>query len=119
MNFLVDMNLSPDWAEFLTGAGFTAVHWSDEGPPTALDRDLTAWAADRGLIVVTAGIDAAAWSAPDGHKGPGVLLLGQGDLTPDRRGGAVLAAIHKAREPLSAGAVVVLTGEDVQVQRRA
>ena len=26
MNILIDMNLSPAWADFLTGAGFTAVH---------------------------------------------------------------------------------------------
>jgi predicted nuclease of predicted toxin-antitoxin system len=39
MNFLVDMNLSPNWADFLNEAGHIAVHWSNVGAPTAGDHN--------------------------------------------------------------------------------
>ncbi|QEH32444.1 hypothetical protein OJF2_09150 [Aquisphaera giovannonii] len=42
IQILIDMNLSPDWAGFLTGAGWPAVHWSTVGDPAAADRDIDA-----------------------------------------------------------------------------
>ena len=35
MRFLVDMNLSPRWVDFLAAAGHEAAHWSDVGAPDA------------------------------------------------------------------------------------
>jgi predicted nuclease of predicted toxin-antitoxin system len=40
MRFLVDMNLSPMWVEFLATAGYEAVHWSDVGERNAPDREI-------------------------------------------------------------------------------
>jgi len=98
MNFLVDMNLSPSWAEFLSGAGFTAVHWSDEGAPNASDHELMHWAAERDYIVLTADLDfAAILAATEGHR-PSVILVRNDILTPAVLGGAVLAAIHQAKD---------------------
>lgn len=53
MKVLVDMNLSPDWAEFLTAAGFQAVHWSNVGPGDAPDDELMQWAANHDHVVLT------------------------------------------------------------------
>jgi len=36
MKLLLDMNLSPTLAELLAQHGFTAVHWTTVGLPTAL-----------------------------------------------------------------------------------
>jgi len=104
MNFLVDMNLSASWTDFLTGAGHTAVDWSDEGPPDASDHALLAWAADRDYVILTADLGLAA--LPAAAKRPGVMILACGDLTPDALGYAVLAAIHDAGEALAAGDVI-------------
>jgi predicted nuclease of predicted toxin-antitoxin system len=38
MKILVDMNLSPGWASFLTEMGFEAIHWS--GIPTVDEIDV-------------------------------------------------------------------------------
>jgi predicted nuclease of predicted toxin-antitoxin system len=40
MKFLVDMNLSPSWVNFLCDAGFPAVHWSKVGSGDAPDIEL-------------------------------------------------------------------------------
>jgi predicted nuclease of predicted toxin-antitoxin system len=40
MKFLVDMNLSPLWVQFLTNRGFEAVHWSTVGQPSAPDPEI-------------------------------------------------------------------------------
>jgi predicted nuclease of predicted toxin-antitoxin system len=47
MKILVDMNLSPGWANFLTERGFESTHWSDVGPGAALDTQLMQWAGSR------------------------------------------------------------------------
>ena len=51
MKFLVDMNLSPSWVDFLARAGFEAVHWSDVGVGEASDFELMQWAAERDHVV--------------------------------------------------------------------
>ena len=68
MNFLIDMNLPASWTDFLTGAGHTAVDWSDEGPPDASDHALLAWAADRDYVILTADLDLAALPVLDGAE---------------------------------------------------
>ena len=104
MNFVVDMNCPEGWVEFLTGAGFTAVHWSEEGPPNAPDAAVLQWAAERGYVVLTAGWDGTAAGA--GHARPGVVSMGRGALVPEPLGAAVLAALRDGRPGLVRGAVI-------------
>jgi predicted nuclease of predicted toxin-antitoxin system len=40
MKILVDMNLSPRWAELLANAGCTAIHWSTVGRGDAPDTEI-------------------------------------------------------------------------------
>ena len=40
LKFLVDMNLSPQWAPVLWKQGWQAVHWSTIGHPGASDEDI-------------------------------------------------------------------------------
>ena len=112
MNFVIDMNCPDGWVEFLTGAGFTAVHWSEEGPPNAPDAAVLQWAAERGYVVLTAGWDGTAFDAVS--RQPGVLLMSGGALLPDTLGGAVLAAIRDARTDLERGAVITIGGADAR-----
>ncbi len=49
MKFLVDMNLSPGWIDFLVSSGFQAVHWSSIGRGDEPDLDVMRWAADTGI----------------------------------------------------------------------
>ncbi len=116
MNILVDMNLSPNWADFLTGAGFTAVHWSAEGAPNASDHELMQWAAQRDYIVLTADLDFAAILAATESNRPSVILVRNDILTPDALGNAVLAVIQQAKDELLAGAIVSVDAERARVR---
>jgi len=35
MRFLIDMNLTPRWVQYLRSAGYEAIHWSSVGPLSA------------------------------------------------------------------------------------
>jgi predicted nuclease of predicted toxin-antitoxin system len=106
MNFLVDMNLSPRWADYLTNSGFLAAHWSALGSPTASDRELMHWAAQRGYIVLTADLDFPAILAATAGGSPSVVVLRGDDLTPAALGASLLAAIRQMKPELSAGAIL-------------
>jgi len=108
MNFLIDMNVPPSWADFLTGAGHTAVDWSDEGPPDAPDRDVFGWAAERHYILLTADL---ASDAVLGASAAGVIILPCDVLTPEALGHAVLAAIHRWSAELAAGVVIAVDAD--------
>ncbi len=56
MRFVVDVNLSPEWAQLLTGQGYVA-YWRDVGAVEALDDDILIWAAEDDRIVFTADLD--------------------------------------------------------------
>jgi hypothetical protein len=51
MRFLVDMNLSPRWVDFLAAAGHEAVHWMDVGGPNAPDREILEHARRDGQVI--------------------------------------------------------------------
>jgi predicted nuclease of predicted toxin-antitoxin system len=106
MKILVDMNLSPGWVSFLTGAGIEAVHWSEVGSGNAPDSDLMQWAAERGYIVLTADLDFGAILAASQRIGPSVIQVRNDILTPRAIGGAVVAAIQQSRQELLDGALV-------------
>ena len=116
MNFLVDMNLSPNWVGFLTGAGFTAVHWSAEGAPNASDHELMQWAAQHEYIVLTADLDFAAILAATERRRPSVILVRSAILTPEALGNAVLTAIQQAKNELVAGAIVSVDAERARLR---
>jgi predicted nuclease of predicted toxin-antitoxin system len=106
MRFLVDMNLSPRWARFLSDTGFEAVHWSDVGPIHAPDRDLLRWAAEREYVVVTADLDFGAILAASADNRPSVVQIRADILTPDAIGPMVRNAIDQAHQALLNGALV-------------
>jgi predicted nuclease of predicted toxin-antitoxin system len=55
--FIIDMNLTPRWVEYLSDAGYECVHWSRIGPANASDRHICAYAREQGFIVLTNDLD--------------------------------------------------------------
>lgn len=72
---LVDMNLSPRWCDALRHRGIEARHWCECGAATAPDREIMAFAASGGWIVLTHDLDFGAILAASGAIGPSVSLL--------------------------------------------
>lgn len=44
MKILIDMNLSPEWVDYLQREGYIATHWRDIGSFEAKDIEITKWA---------------------------------------------------------------------------
>ena len=57
MKALLDMNLSPRWAELLSEKGIESLHWYKIGAPDASDMEIMAYAHDNNYIVLTCDLD--------------------------------------------------------------
>lgn len=117
MKLLVDMNLSPRWAEALTQAGFAATHWSNIGAASAPDGDILAYAHTHDLVLLTHDLDFSAILAATGGDAPSVVQLRAANLAPEVLAPTLAAALRSAREALADGAVLSVSRDRVRVGR--
>ena len=108
LKFLIDMNLSPQWAPVLEKHGWQAVHWAAIGAQGASDEEIMAWARARQYVVFTHDLDFGAMLALSHEAGPSVLQIRAEDTLPDYLEGPVVAALNQHEADLSAGALVVV-----------
>ena len=108
MRFLVDMNLSPRWVDFLATAGHEAVHWVDVGEPNAPDREILEQAHRNGQVILTQDLDFGTLLAVGGLATPSVIQFRAQAVLPSDVGEQLLAAIEVARTHLEAGALVTV-----------
>jgi len=108
MNFVVDMNLSPDWCAVLRRHGHTCKHWSEVGEPGASDATLLAWARDHGFVVVTHDLDFGAILAATRAEAPSVIQCRTQDLLPAAMEEVLLSAIKQYATGLAAGALIIV-----------
>lgn len=116
MKFLIDMNLSPVWVDFLIGKGFEAVHWSAVGKAGAPDEEVMRWAAERDHVVVTADLDFPAVLAATRRRSPSVVLIRSDALSPQSVGRVFVAAIRRAELELKSGAIVSIDAARARVR---
>jgi predicted nuclease of predicted toxin-antitoxin system len=108
MKFLIDMNLSPLWIPFLNQKGFEATHWSDVGPPTALDTEIMEYASSREYVIFTHDLDFGRLLAVRSSGGPSVVQIRTQDVLPSAVGDVVVNALKAAHAHLDAGALVTI-----------
>lgn len=108
MKVVVDMNLSPEWAGFLSHHGVEAVHWSQVGDARADDRTILAWARGHAALVFTNDLDFGRILALTSADGPSVLQVRNEDLLPEAIGRDVLHALQENEDALASGALLVL-----------
>jgi predicted nuclease of predicted toxin-antitoxin system len=108
MKIVIDMNLSPNWAGFLQGAGIEAAHWSDIGAADALDFTIMEHASLNGSVILTHDLDFGAILAATGGKAPSVVQIRAGDLSISVIGDQIVAALRQAQAALKAGALVTV-----------
>lgn len=104
MKLLVDMNLSPSWADRLVRHGFEAVHWSTIGAATAPDVEILAWANEHEFVLITNDLDFSAILAGGAVRGPSVIQLRTQDLLSDLAVRIVAKALQAHREDIKRGA---------------
>jgi predicted nuclease of predicted toxin-antitoxin system len=102
------MNLSPLWIPFLAERGFTAVHWSTVGQPSAADSEIFDFAAANDWIVFTHDLDFGMLLATLRTSKPSVIQVRAQDVLPYAIGDIVVRAIQTAKPNLEAGALVTV-----------
>jgi predicted nuclease of predicted toxin-antitoxin system len=108
MKILIDMNLSPAWTGVFEATGWDAVHWSDVGDPSAADREVMAWARDRGYIVFTHDLDFGTLLALTRAGQPSVVQVRTQDVTPSHLGAILTGVLREHEQLLTAGAIVTI-----------
>lgn len=108
MKLLVDMNLSPKWADHLRQAGFEAAHWSKLGAANATDHEIMAYARRSGHVVLTHDLDFSSILAATGGDGPSVVQVRSDDVSPESIGEPVVRALRQMAAELRAGALVMI-----------
>ena len=108
LQFLVDMNLSPQWVSVLQNHGWQAVHWSSIGDPGASDKDIMDWARNHQYVVFTHDLDFGTMLAFSHEAGPSVLQVRVEDPLPDYLEETVVAALNQHGADLTTGAMVVV-----------
>ena len=108
MRFLIDMNLSPKWVQFLTQAGHQATHWSEVGPGDAPDQELLDYAAANQLVIMTHDLDFGTLLAIGGLSTPSVIQFRTQRILPHQAGEQLLAAVQTSQPDLDKGALVTI-----------
>lgn len=108
MKILIDMCLSPQWAEFLGAAGFESIHWSSVGHGSASDAEIMQFAATRGYIVFTHDLDFGAVLAKQQLIRPRVVQVRAQDVLPSAIGDLIVRALDASRAQLESGALLTI-----------
>ncbi len=116
MKLLVDMNLSPDWVPMLVSHGWEACHWSTVGPGNAPDTALMSWAREHQHVVLTQDLDFSQLLYATRESGPSVVLLRMDNEFDAAARDHVCAAIALAETPLTAGALLTISGNRVRLR---
>jgi len=106
MKIIIDMNLSPRWADFLVDRGFQAMHWSRLGNANAPDRDIMIFAESHGFCILTHDLDFRSILASAGLRGPSVIQIRSNDIRISVIGATVANALDQMRTELDAGALL-------------
>lgn len=115
MKILVDMNLSPKWAAFLSENGIEAVHWSSVGPPDTPDTDIFAYAGKHDFTIFTNDLDFGFILAITHRKKPSVIQVRTGILGHDKIGSIVISAINLLAADIEKGALVTIDQRKTRV----
>lgn len=118
MKLLVDNALSPVVARLLSRAGHDAVHVRELGLADADDEELFARATADGRTVVSADTDFGTILALRGLRKPSVVLWRRATpRRPEQQSPIIASVLEDSREPLEAGAIVVIDSNRFRIRR--
>jgi len=108
MRVLVDMNLSPQWVQFLSAQGWDAVHWADVGDPRAQDEVVLAWARAHRHVLLTHDLDFGMILAATVGAAPSVIQVRAQDVLPARLGHLVCQLLRQYDDLIRKGALITM-----------
>lgn len=107
MKILIDMNLTPDWTAVLEAEDIEAVHWSSVGKRDAPDEEIMEYARENGYAVFTHDLDFGTMLALTQATSPSILQVRAQDILPKSIGNIVITILHKYKDELEQGALIV------------
>ncbi len=116
MKLLLDMNLSPRWASFLTEAGFEVVHWSNVGAANAPDSEIMAYARANDYVVLTHDLDFGAILAVSYGEKPSVVQVRSHNISPEAIGLLIVNAIRQMTLELEQGALLTIDSKRTRLR---
>ena len=108
MKLLVDMNLSPKFADLLISDDIVSTHWSTVGLPTATDAEIVDFALQNDYVVVTCDLDfSAILSVTHGRK-PSIVQVRTRYMPLHDLANIVLKSIKQNIDALNSGAILTI-----------
>ena len=118
MRLLIDNALSPLVARDLCSAGYDAVHVRDRGMASAPDVEIMALAELENRIIVSADTDFGTLLTLRRQAKPSFILLrGEIERRPNLQVEVLLRELPALEEPLTSGAIVVITNDRIRIRR--
>jgi predicted nuclease of predicted toxin-antitoxin system len=108
LKIIVDMNMSPRWATFLTERGHEAKHWRDIGNADDGDELIAEHCASANAVVLSQDLDFSGLLSWSGAVKPSVVQVRAKNLRPEEIGQFVANAISRTEKQLAKGAVVTV-----------
>lgn len=108
MKFLIDMNLSPRWCEYLHAQGWNSVHWSHVGIGSAPDNEIMQRARHDQRVVLTHDLDYGAMLAATHATGPSVVQVRTQDVRPQVLAPMLVPVLARYEQELGTGALLVV-----------
>ncbi len=115
MKILLDMNLSPDWEEFIKRGGWEAIHWLSVGDPRAADKTIMEWARENGFSVFTHDLDFGTILTVTHAQKPSVIQVRTQDVMPQTLGTRMLQILRDYEPFLEKGAIVTVDEDKSRV----
>lgn len=116
MKIIVDMCLSPKWADALNEAAYEARHWSSVGPGNAPDASIFEFARQEGAVILTADLDFGTLLAGARTGKPSVIQLRLPRISLEKAWDPTLRALTQFRSEIEAGALVTIDAVNIRVR---
>ena len=116
MKILLDMNMSPQWVDVLTGKGISATHWSSIGLPNASDMDIMNFAKENDFIILTHDLDFGAILFVTNGQKPSVVQLRINDIYPEIDSDYLISALNAVKAELEQGALLVIDTKKTRIR---
>jgi predicted nuclease of predicted toxin-antitoxin system len=114
MKILIDMNLSPRWAEALKSRGIEAIHWSAIARADASDAEIMAYAEEHTCAVFTRDLDFGDLLAAAKAASPSVILVRADDVRPETMLDQVTETLVRYSAEIENGTFITITPHKIR-----
>ena len=106
VKILIDMNLSPKFANLFIKKGIDAVHWFEIGAPNAKDTEIMEYANKNNYIIMTCDLDFNILLSVTHRLKPSVVQLRTQQISVEKDGEWIASAIMRNAKELTKGAIL-------------